>query len=281
MTDYSVSRNQWGQPYVSTDGLPLQYEKGRKTPTNAVGYTRVSTLAGVLDDKSGLVQWAAANAAVGVVRDRAVFAQLSHLASAYRDPWADPIAKKQLKPLVERAQQSAGSDDASGLGTAFHGLTELIDAGQTPEFMPEQFVPWVAKYKEALTDWEVLDSEPFVVCDELQTAGSLDRLLRHRETGQVVVADIKTGKSDPQFPLKVSLQVALYAHSERYDQATGKRTPLHPDIDLTAGVLIHAPVRSARPRCTLYPLDLTAGWELAKLAVRVRELRKMKALVAL
>lgn len=279
MTDYTVSRDRWGRPWVSQDGGPLKFEKGKATPTNAVGYTRVSTLAGALDDKSGLVDWSAANAAIGVVRDRAVFAQLSHLASAHRDPWSE--AKSQIKPLVERAQQSAGSDDASGLGTAFHGLTELIDAGQTPEFMPEQFVPWVGKYKEALTDWEVLDCEPFVVCDELQTAGSLDRLMRHRGTGQVVVADIKTGKSDPQYPLKVSMQVAVYANSERYDQATGKRSPLHSDIDLTAGVLIHAPVRSARPRCTLYPLDLTAGWELAKLAVRVRELRKMKALQAL
>ena len=281
MTDYSISRDRWARPYVSQDGGPLKFEKGKATPTNAVGYTRVSTLSGALDDSSGLIDWSAANAAIGVVRNRSVFAQLSAIASAHRDPWNVPEAKKQLKPLVARAQQSAGSDDASGLGTAFHELTEMIDNGQEPEFIPEQFKPWIEKYREAMADWEVLDCEPFVVCDELQSAGSLDRLMRHRKSGQVLVGDVKTGKSDPQYPLKVSVQVAAYAHSERYDQATGKRTPLHPDIDLTAGVLIHAPVRSARPRCTLYPLDLVAGWELAKLAVRVRELRKMKALVAL
>lgn len=265
---------------MSQDGLPLQYEKNRKTPSNAVGYTRVSTLAGTLDDSSGLIDWAAAQAAIGTVRSPGIAASIASLASAHKDPWNVPEAKRQLKPLVERARQAAGSDEAADLGTGFHGITELIDMGREPEFIPEQFKPWIDAYRAALSDWEVLDCEPFVVCDELETAGSLDRLLRHKRTGQVVVGDLKSGKSDPQYPLKVTVQVAIYANSVRYDQATGERTPLHDEIDLKRGMLIHAPIRSARPRCTLYPLDLELGWELARLSKRVREARKMPKLVA-
>ncbi|WP_433568104.1 PD-(D/E)XK nuclease family protein (plasmid) [Nocardia sp. CA-151230] len=281
MTDHAVKRDYFGRPFVSQDGQPLRYEEGRKTPVNAVAYTRVSTLAETLDDKSGLLDWSAANAAVGVVRDASLYAQLAHLVSAYRDPWQDPVGKKQLKPLVARAQQVAGSDDAAGMGTAFHGLTEIVDQGRRPEFAPPPLIPWLSEYQTAMADWEVLDTEVFVVNDELQTAGSLDRLLRHRKTGRVVVGDLKTGKSEPDYPLKTTVQVAIYARGERYDQESGARAPLHEEIDLDHGLLIHAPIRGGgEPKVTPYPLDLAKGWEFAQLSLQVRAARKLPKLEA-
>lgn len=281
ITDHSIKRDYFGRPWVSQDGEPLRYEDGRKSPANAVAYTRVSTLADALDDKSGLIDWSAANAAVGIVRDASLYAQLAHLVSAYRDPWQDPVGKKQLKPLVARAQQVAGSDEASGMGTAFHGLSEIVDGGDWPEFAPPPMIPWLRKYQESMADWDVLDTEVFVVNDELQTAGSLDCLVRHRESGRIVVGDKKSGRQDPDYPLKVTVQVAIYAHGERYDQDTGKRAPLHEEVDLERGLLIHAPIRGGgEPRVQLYPLDLVRGWELAKLAVEIRAARKMPKLEA-
>ncbi|MBF6584383.1 hypothetical protein IU414_06370 [Nocardia farcinica] len=282
MTDYTIKRDYWQRPWVTTGGGPLRYEDGKKSPVNATAYTRVSTLAETLDDKGGLMDWCAANAAIGVVKDASLYAQIAHLASAHVDPWSVPEAKQQLKPLVSRAQQIAGSDTGSGMGTAFHGLAELIDAGQDPEFVPPPMRPWLDAYREALADWEVLDSEVFVVADEVQAAGSLDRLLRHRKSGRVVVADIKSGKSDPDYPLKVTIQTAIYAHGQRYDQETGVRAPLHPEVDVERGLLIHVPIRSGKkPQANLYPLDLEQGWELAKVAVRVREARRMTKLEAI
>lgn len=281
MTDYTIKRDWQDRPWISTDGGPLRYEEGRKSPVNAVAYQRISTFAEILDDKKGLLDWAAANAAIGVVRDAAIYAQLAHLSSAHRDPWNVPEAKAALKPLVARAQQVAGGDDAAGMGTAFHGLAELIDRGAEPEFVPPPMIPWLSEYRTTMAEWEVLDTEVFVVVEDLQVAGSGDRLLRHRKTGRVVAADIKTGKSDPAYPLKVTVQVAAVAHGERYDQQTGTRTPLHPDIDLDHGLLIHAPIRHGEPRCVLYPLDLKVGWDLARLAADVRQARKMPKLEAI
>lgn len=278
MTDYTIKRDRWERPWVTTDGGPLRYEGGKKTPVNATAYTRISTLSGALDDKQGLIDWSSANAAIGVVRSKAIYAQLAHLVSAFQDPWNVPEAKQQLKPLVYKAQQLAGSEDAAGLGTAFHGITELIDRGLEPDYVPDEMVPWLDAYRSALADYEVLDTEVFVVADEIHAAGSVDRLLRHRPTGRVLAADVKTGSNEPDFPLKVMVQVAMGAHGVRYDQATGTRTPLHPDISLDHGLLIHVPLRTKRPRAALYPLDLKVGWELAHLSVRVRELRRMPKL---
>jgi len=263
---------------VTTDGQPLKYETGRKTPINAVPYTRVSTLAGTLDDKSGLVDWAACNAAVGIVRDKALHAQVAHLASAHRDPWNSPEAKTPLKQIVEQAQKIGGGDHASGMGTAFHGLTEIIDAGSSPEFAPEELLPWLDVYQKALADWEVVLVEPFLVCDELQAAGSADRVLQHKVTGQIVVADIKTGDKEPQYPMKVTTQVAIYAHGVQYDQQTGRRIPIC--VDRLRGMLIHVPIRARKPRCDLYELDLATGWDIAQLSVKVRQYRRMKGLTA-
>lgn len=273
MTDYTVKRDRWDRPFVTTDGGPLRYEKGRKTPVNGEGYTRVSTLASTLDDKGNLGDWLAANAMVGMVKDQAIYAQVGALTSKFTDPWNVPEGKAAIKPLVKRAQEAGGSEQASGLGTAFHELCEVIDAGGWPEYAPTELVPWLEAYAEAMAGYECLRIEPFVVNDELKCAGSMDRLLRMPD-GRVVASDIKSGKSDNQYPLKVTVQVAVYANAEVYDQATGHRVPLHPDLDVTTGLLVHAPIRGGgRPSVKVYPLDLVRGYELARLAVQVREAR--------
>lgn len=281
MTDYSVVRDQWGRPFVTTDGGPLQFKEGRKTPTNAVGYTRVSTLAGVLDDKENLAPWKAAMTAIGVVREPSVYAQLGSLMSKHKDPWNS--AKYQMKQLVERAQQAASSDDGSGKGTAFHEFTEVVDEGRWPEFLPPALEPWLTAYAERIAEYDILLAEGFVVVDELQAAGSFDKLMRHKETGVIRIGDLKSGKSDPMYPMKAMIQFAAYAHGELYDQSTGDRKPVHPDIDLKEALLIHAPIRSELDAyCKVYPVDIEAGWEYAKLAVKVSAARKAtkKALVA-
>lgn len=276
MTDYSVVRDQWGRPFVTTDGQPLKFEGKKKTPVNAVGYTRVSTIAGALDDKSNLGDWLAAQTAVGLIREKSVAAQVASLVSKYKDPWSQ--AKTQMKQLVSRAQTAASSDDGSGKGTAFHEFTEIVDAGGEPEFMPEEFKPWMDCYRDVMSDYEVLAAEEFVVVDELQAAGSFDKLLRHKRSGRVQIGDLKTGASDPRYPLKAAIQFAAYAHGQRYDQVSGGREVLHADLDLSEAVLIHVPIRGKSPSAAAYSVDIGSGWEFAKLAVLVREARKMKPL---
>lgn len=273
MTDLSISRDRYGRPYVSDDDGPLKYKKGRVSPINAKGYTRVSTLAGTLDDKGNLIPWSVANAMVGMVKDPSISAQVGSLMDKYDNPWYVPEGKAAIQPLVERAQEIGGADRASGLGTSMHEFTEVIDEGRWPEFAPTELVPWLHAYKERMAEYEVLGMELFVVNDELQTAGSFDRLLRMPD-GRVVVSDLKSGRNDPNYPGKVTMQVAIYANSVRYDQVSGARSPLHEDIDLTTGLLVHAPILGGgKPEVKVYELDLVKGMEMARLALSVREAR--------
>lgn len=273
MTDLSIVRDRWGRPYVSNDGGPLKFVKGKATPVNAEGYTRVSTISGTLDDKSSLIDWSSANAMVGMIKDPSIAAQVGSLASKYESPWYAPEGKKALKPLIKRAQEAGGSDRASGMGTSMHEFTEVIDEGRWPEYAPTELVPWLHVYKETLEDFEPLGTELFVVNDELKTAGSFDRVWRMPD-GRVVVGDFKSGRSDPSYPLKVTMQVGIYANSVLYNQKTGERAPIHPDLDLTTGLLIHAPILGGgKPTVKVYELNLTRGMELARLAIDVREAR--------
>lgn len=272
ITDYSVVRDFWGRPYVSTDGGPLLFEPGRKGPVNAKAYTRISTLSGGLDDKGGLVDWTAAMAMIGVVKSKSIFAQIAHLASAHEHPWYSD-GKKPLKELVQRAKDLGGADDAAGMGTAFHGLCEELDKGNPPAFVPEGMQEWIDARSAALADFEPVLIEPFVVNDELGVAGNPDRFLRHIPTGVVYAADDKTGMDEPAYPLKVTIQVAIASRSDLYDQKSGKRTPI--DCDQSRGILIHTPLRSGVPQTSLYWLDLDKGWELAQLSAHVRDVKKI------
>jgi len=285
MTDYSVVRDWHDNPYVTSDG-PLRYAKGRKTPVNAEPYTRISTLAGTIDEKSALILWTACRAVMGVVKDDlearergqdgAILAGVANLMSNHADPWAVQEGKRPLTALVEKAKKRGGADDAAELGTAFHGLTEVMDRGGVPAYVPRQLAPWLDEYREVMSRFEPVMVEPFVVNDELKVAGSPDRYLRDRETGLVFCADIKSGLNEPNYPLKVTIQVAIGANSVLYDQTTGDRTPIECSREL--GMLIHVPIKEQVPKVNLYRLDLLNGWRLANLCRTVRVERKLPKL---
>lgn len=241
-----------------------------------VGYARVSTVAGACDDSGGLITWSRTLAAIGVATDRGLLARLAALASTHAEPYYSDD-KRAAIDLAEAAFRAGGGETAANVGTAIHAFTEQIDRGEPLTFVPDDLIPPLRAYEKRMQAVEVLGMEIDVVNDDLQVAGTLDRLLRLPD-GRVVVADIKSGANDVKYPLKVQTQVALYASCKRYDQATGARTPLHPDLDTTLGVLIHVPAKADPATCELYPLDLVAGMESALLGLQVRSARKVRPL---
>ena len=92
--------------------------------------------------------------------------------------------------------------------------------------------------------------------------------------GREMVATHNTGKSEPQYPLATAMQLAIYANGSRYDPATGEREPLHEDLDLSTGLLVHMPAVGG---CTVYPLDIGKGWMAAVTASVVHgDIRRWK-----
>jgi hypothetical protein len=122
-------------------------------------------------------------------------------------------------------------------------------------------------------------AELFVVCDELQAAGSFDRLVHIPDVG-LVVADLKTGQHEPDYPHGVAQQIAIYANSTLYDPDQGRIDALADlGVRTDVGLLIHLPAE--RGVCDLYLIDLEHGWQLAQAAVAVRAAYKTKPLTKL
>lgn len=260
-----IPRDRWGRPLI----IPV----GGGTP---VPYTRVSTMAKALDDTSNLMAWKQRVTAVGLARRADLRTRLAGIiASNPDDPVGGP-GKRDLTRLCDEAAEAGGASSAASAGTGIHELTEAIDRGTDPGdlLVDEALFKRLHQYRDATADLEVLDIETFVVNDEVRAAGTFDRLVRLPD-GRVVVADLKTGAHDANYPLAVATQIATYATGCRYDPATGERTRLHPDLDPAVGLLIHLPQKG--DGCALYELDLVAGWQAAQVAARIHTIRKWKA----
>lgn len=259
-----VPRDRWGRPLI------IPADGGKPVP-----YVRASTMAKALDDTSNLMLWKQRVTAVGLAKSPHLRARLAGLVAKHFDPIGGD-GKRDLSELVEEAAEAGGASDAASMGTGLHSLTEAVDAG-TPIselLVDDQTQGRLVEYADATSGLEVLDVETFVVNDTVQAAGTFDRLVRLPD-GRVVVADLKTGAHDANYPLGVATQIAVYANGLRYDPATGERGVLHADLDVSMGLLIHLPQKGAG--CDLYALDLVKGWEAALEARRVYDIRKWKA----
>ncbi len=200
-----LTRDRWGRPLIT----PLDGGK-------PVGYTRVSTLAKALDDLNNLMAWKARKTAEGLVRRPDLLTLVSG-AIANGDPDTDWPTKKALNAAVEQAMEAAGSSKGATAGTGFHSLTEAIDRGNEPLFVSAADRVRLDAYRAATAHIEWLDIECFVVNDALRAAGTFDRLGRLPD-GRVVVADLKSGKSEADYPFSTTVQnLAEYTAHERGD----------------------------------------------------------------
>lgn len=244
-----IPRDRWKRPLI----VPL--DGGERVP-----YTRVSTLAKCLDDQTQLMKWKQRKTLEGVIRRPDLLTRGAG-ALANGDPDTDWPTKRDLNDVCEQALEAAGASRGSSAGTGFHALTEAIDRGEEPLFVPEGDRPRLDAYREATEGYTALDIETFVVNDEVTAAGTFDRLWLCPD-GQVRVGDLKTGKSEAEYPFSTTVQIAVYAHGVRYD-LDDQRAALHPDLDLTTGLLIHMPPSGG---CQIIPLDLDKGWRAAQAA---------------
>jgi hypothetical protein len=261
-----IPRDQWGRPLI----IPL----GGGDP---VPYTRASTLAKALDDQSNLMAWKQRKTAEGLVRRPDLVTRVAG-ALANGDPDTHWPTKKVLNAICREATEAAGASSGASSGTGLHALTEAIDSGREPEFVPEHARPRLEAYRKAMAPYVVHDVETFVVNDTIRAAGTFDRLLLCPD-GYIRVADLKSGKSEADYPLAVAMQIAIYVLGRRYQPANGARLDLcefDPDrLDVTTGLLIHLPPSGG---CRVHELNLTRGWDAAQVAARVHhDIRKWVA----
>lgn len=254
-------RDQYQRPKIRTLGTTGKPRKEVKP------YTRVTTFAAALDDGTNLMRWRMRRVLLGVAARPDYVTQALALTDREDD-------KAALNELAEKCLEAAGPDKA-GIGTALHAFTERLDRGEPLGNVPEQYRASLDAYVEATACITWTHRECRTVHDGLEVAGTPDGFgyCSIPDPDGVVdtlrVIDTKTGRVD--YPAKFSTQLAIYAHSDLYDPATGVRTPI--EVDRRWGIITHLPPE--RPgEVELLWLPLEPGWRGAELAGPVRDWRK-------
>lgn len=273
-----IERNWQGRPYVyplGPSGLP-DLSKTKHTKT------RVTTFVDCLDDKSKIRDWELRLLFEFLPSDQGEVFVLE-ASTINRNA---PDYRQQMKKLIENALEAAGTKDSARRGTAIHALSERHDMGMTNPVIPSKYRPHLEFYKEVTQYFEMVEIEEFCVNDDLDTGGTPDRLIRYipcEMCGKdLYVEDLKTGRVDLYTLLTMSMQVAVYAHSRKYNIFTGERTPW-PDICLHKGVIVHVPAPDEDPRVNgkVLWINIAKGWTAVQTAIEVRKWRSDKKNYAL
>lgn len=258
----SVPRDRFGRPMI------IPPEGGKQTP-----YTRATTLAGAIEDTYNLGQWQQRMVAAGLARRKDLHLRAASLGL---QPDTDPEKRKwktAMDEVTEAAKEAAQASSSAITGTALHSFTEAVDLGHDIE-IPDEIAKHITSYRDATAQVTALHVEQFLVVDELKVGGTADRIVRIDGHDGLYIADIKTGSVEYGVQ-KMCMQLALYAHGQRYNPATGERHPI-PGINTDRGLIIHLDAKSGD--CRLLWIDIAAGWEAVRLAGEVRAWRARKDL---
>ena len=236
----------------------------------AVPHTRCTTVAKVLDDRTGIELWERRH----IVKGLTTRPDLMALAQA------TPIdEKKALNRLCMDALVASASSSRANLGTAIHSYTEQVDRGEDVT-VPAPWDADVRAYRECCAvnaiavDPDLI--EVIAVCEALAepVAGTIDRIVRWDNAWYI--ADLKTGRDLSYSWRSIATQLAIYSRAASlYDPDSNSHLPM-PDVDQEHGIVFHLP--AGEGVCTPYLVDLDAGWEAAELSVNTRAWRKRRDL---
>src|SRR5882757_1445010 len=264
-----------------------------------VGYRRSSSYGAPLEDGTRLELWKLRQVARGVAR-RADIGLAVTRAEVGLEGGTDEArkARERLDQLCADAMDVVESGAKASIGTSLHDVFEMVDLGRDPGHLPEQWRPDLAAYRKLTESFRVLSSELFVVQDDHQVAGTLDRAVEVLvplpvtdkagnvvavvEPGSVLIGDVKTSGSMDFAGCKFGVQCWSYATATPYDPIEKKRTPwLHAPPRQDWAVIFH--VASGSGRARLHWVDLSEyalAAEAARTCYEWRNARGKNSIVA-
>ena len=236
-----------------------------------VAWTRVSTIAGTLDDTYGLQKHDQRLVAYGVGHNRDLYAKA---AAAKLDD------KSDLGKIAWEAMSRSKSSEKANLGTAVHRFAERVEGHEIGlDDVPEEWRRDVTAYVECLRLNDIVSlsewTERIVIIPELQAAGTVDRAWQHLSAWpHVRIGDLKTGSVEYGW-FKFAIQEALYSRATHwFDPKTGELHEIAETIDQNLAMVAHVPVGVGA--CRLWAVDIAFGWDFAVKAWETREGRKRK-----
>lgn len=227
-------------------------------------WTRVTTVARAGEDQHNLTGWKLRTAVRGMAERGDLAARLC----------ADYGDDRVADAVVVEATEYAGGTVAATYGTAMHRFTELADGGETIDHIPGEAGRDLAAYREAIEAHGLVPVaiEAVVCLPDLGVAGTLDRVMTRRDESWIT--DLKTGAR--VYWDAVAVQLALYANATHIWNGTGW-DPM-PHVDRSVGLVVHLPRGEAT--CTVWQVDIAAGWEAVNLCMAIRAWRKRRDLSA-
>jgi hypothetical protein len=243
-------------------------------------FTRCSTVANAVQSTFALDRWQRGRLIYGLARRP----DLIELAQGFElDDW------RSFERISERAQEAAGANIKADKGTSLHRFAEIADGGRAlPRQVSEANRKDVNAYRGALETNRLIVRpelmERVVFVESLGVCGRLDRIYQintsqstaHGGTyGPIfVVGDLKTSQHSPleYSAVSVAVQLAIYSRADFFEIGDGtgewERPPI--SVDQNFGLVVHFPSGSAHAE--VFEVDLQLGWELAGMAMRIREL---------
>lgn len=253
--DQPVRRDRWGRYLV----LPLGGHK-------PVGYTRATTIAKTLSDRSALEAWSQRMTAIGLAKRPDLLAQIDDLVDD----------KTGLNRLCESAKEAGGATVRRDLGTALHSILER--SFRDPDYQPPAaHVDDVAAVHRLLADHNLTVQtdylERMVVNHGAKIAGTLDLMLKQDDNPNLIISDFKTGSSVQYGGLDFAIQLTIYATADEFymqgaaaDGSQDQREPL-PPLEQEYGHIIHIEPGSGIAnlhRVTLTPQHLQQALDVRK-----------------
>lgn len=270
----------------------LPGEQGVKSGGDWVpgGMTRMTNLAGAIEDTRALNVWEQAMMLAGLALAPELYEELTNLIDIavsegvilelmrdYKDlkealAGAPHDQAKQEKSLAGRAKDRARAGAAAQRGTNRHTAWE--HRGKTGELIGTRAVQVSTVETERLLAEAGLVrvpglSERVVRNIELNAVGRFDDILLELSSGRLLMSDLKT-KATPWFSMTaVDIQLAGYARAEHMLTADGRGYEPGPvtAVDQSEGVILHVPSDGGQAR--LERADLESGWRGALLAAEV------------
>lgn len=253
-----------------------------------VGITRVTTVAGALEDQFNLKMWDRRKMLEGLVIDRG---PLVLAAQVFKDYGWDPQsreAKDKLDDIAKHILDIADSNAGAKTGTLLHSITEDHNQGEFIRAGQRAAKAGVSgnmlAYVDALARYEIevlpRYMERVVFIRELNAVGRLDNLTTEMGQPLMRVFDLKSQKSMDWGALKIAIQLAMYANAEAMFNEDTWTWEEMPPVDKEIATVCWLPVLKDQEEklCQLYDVDLEWGWKWAKASVKVRTARKNKPL---
>jgi hypothetical protein len=207
--------------------------------------------------------------------------------------------RDKIRAIRKEAITAGGGLEAAIRGTVFHELAEQRFSwrlgGYDHMHLADDMAQGLDVLARLLEPFEVLDTETFVVWDEHRIAGSYDMRLRLRrpiriervakdgtvtllaelEPGEVIVADLKSGKDRKYHGPTYGVQQLPYACGTPYTHREGRKPWSAGEAPRTDWALIPHVSPLDPETAGLYWVDLKAARKRLALVEQIREARKV------